>query len=211
MMKYEVIGTGEVFEDDRDAINSIVSRDDFEDEFDEYLRDEYGDVDVCGVYYDACDLLKDHDWYEYDRQFDDWFCDKYEEWLDELERHGEVEICDEIIAKKTTEYKIINTDCVFDDAIDAVGWAIETRERELNKRFDNWLNDNFGCFEMYGQSFTAEDIFKNCDPSEYERKRKANLDGVLDTEVNNLEKTGRAEICDLVIVDADDINEGGDE
>lgn len=63
----------EEFDNVLDAVDEIVENGDFEDEFDDFLRNEYDDsVEICGVYFDAVEALKDLDEMEYEQKFDAW-------------------------------------------------------------------------------------------------------------------------------------------
>lgn len=206
-MKYEVISTGEMFEDARDAVDSIIDRDEFEEEFEEVLRDTYGDADVCGVYYDAVDLLRDYDWYEYQRQFDDWFDEKCAEFAEDLESEGEVDICGEEIVEKADAYKILNTEYEFDNLDEAIDKAIEMRTDDLGKMFVESVNACNDLVKVYDKFYKPAEVLESCDPAEWTKQYDRFICNVHETAVDDMVNSGRAEISDLIIVSADDINE----
>lgn len=55
------------------AVDYMMETVDFEDEFDDFLRSEYGDdVEICGELFDAVESLKDLDYTAYGEKFDAW-------------------------------------------------------------------------------------------------------------------------------------------
>lgn len=66
---------GEEFDTALEAIDEIMEDREgyFEDDFEDYLRNEYYDsVEICGVYFDAVEALKDLSMSDYDDKFDSW-------------------------------------------------------------------------------------------------------------------------------------------
>ena len=86
MKKYFV--SGEEFETIEEAVEAVLSEID-EDEFDEYLHDEYGYyVDICGEDFDPVEVLRLFDSRLYDDKFDEWkdeIKDEIEDTLEEME------------------------------------------------------------------------------------------------------------------------------
>lgn len=206
-MKYEVISTGEMFEDPRDAVDSIIDKDEFEEEFEEVLRDTYGDVDVCGVSYDAVDLLRDYDWYEYQRLFDDWFDEKCEELATDLDVEGEVDIYGETIKARADVYKIINTEYEFDDLDEAIDKAIEMRDDDMYKRFIENTNSKNDFVKIFDKFYDPAEVLEKCDPIECCARYSQFTNDIHEKAVDDMVNSGRAEISDLIIVSADDIEE----
>ena len=56
------------------------------DDFDDYLNDCYGTVNICGHVYDAAEALRDVNSYAYDEDFGDWLDMCEDGWRYDLER-----------------------------------------------------------------------------------------------------------------------------
>lgn len=97
-MKYEVIGTGIIRDTAEEVFDECFDRDDFEDEFENYVNEECGDIWILDNYYDAAYVLREVDSWEYDCQFDEWFDGFREEKIEDLERDGSLDLgCYEIV------------------------------------------------------------------------------------------------------------------
>ena len=91
MKKYYV--NGEEFDEMLDALGAIMEDGEFEDEFEDFLRDEYGDeVEICGSAFDAVEALKTLDRDEYHDKYNTWEDGKRDDIEMELRRleFGEV-------------------------------------------------------------------------------------------------------------------------
>ena len=209
-MKYVVIGTEEVFEEAWEAVDSCADKYDYEDDFVEYLNNEYGEIDVCGEYYDAAEVLRSVDEWEFDSQFDRWFDDLKDDLARDLECDGQVEVGGYTIEEQSTTYKIINTEYEFDDADDAVEQAVTMRTGELKKGFRQQVKSDNDLVRVYDTFLAPDEVLEKCAPTEYENRCAQYFVNVHNEARDTLERTGRAEVCDLIIADSDDVEEGGE-
>ena len=72
--------------DDLDEVIERLRDNTSPDEFDDYLNDCYGTVNICGHEYNAAEALRNTDGRAYDEDFDDWLYTCEEDWRCDLER-----------------------------------------------------------------------------------------------------------------------------
>ena len=83
MYQYEV--DGHTFDDPEAIVEYCFSEDDIdESEYDDFLNECYGEVNICGYEYQAAYALKEVDPTAYRCGCADWYSDRYEEMKDDL-------------------------------------------------------------------------------------------------------------------------------
>lgn len=93
MVSYLIDGARYTEDEFYERLNYAVSQAFNEDEFDEYLNDDYS-VDILGFSFDASEVLKEMDYSGYDDAYNSWLEDKQEEAKDDLNSVGFVWVYD---------------------------------------------------------------------------------------------------------------------
>ena len=116
MKKYIV--ENEEFEALEEAVDCIMDNADFDDAFADFLHDEYDDeVEICGEYYDAVDVLYNYDRDAYNDKFDMWLDGKREE-VENRIRRAEV---GSVLSIDGFEVEITDTDAeMFKEALNNI-------------------------------------------------------------------------------------------